>query len=82
MWPGAGRTITLRTTNQLVRERYPGVAVIKAGFTFRAGRCLVALVDRDQRRRVAFVLLESADPATDVRRLADVAESEGELPTA
>ena len=37
VWPGGGKKITLRTTNHLLRERYPGAIGLKTGYTLAAG---------------------------------------------
>jgi D-alanyl-D-alanine carboxypeptidase (penicillin-binding protein 5/6) len=77
VWPGFGKTITLRTTNHLLRERYPGAIGLKTGFTNRAGHCLVAVVKRGS-RRIAIVLLGSKrDAFGDARRVAREAARAG-----
>jgi D-alanyl-D-alanine carboxypeptidase (penicillin-binding protein 5/6) len=69
VWPGGGKKVTLRTTNHLLRERYPGAIGLKTGFTNAAGHCLVAVVQRGP-RRIAIVLLGSkADAFADARRI-------------
>lgn len=79
VWPGGGRKLTLRTTNPLVRARYPGAVGLKTGYTARAGRCLVAVVQRGA-RRIAIVLLGDADPGADARRIVRAATRAAELP--
>lgn len=51
----AGRTLSARTTNALL-EGLPGARGLKTGTTPAAGRCLVALVERDGRRVLAVLL--------------------------
>ena len=70
VWPGAGKKIRLRTTNHLLRERYPGAIGLKTGFTFAAGQCLVAIIQRGP-TRIGIVLLGSKkDAFKDARRIA------------
>jgi D-alanyl-D-alanine carboxypeptidase len=77
VWPGWGKTITLRTTNHLLREHYPGAVGLKTGFTNRAGHCLVAIVQRGS-RRIGIVLLGSkTDAFADARRIAREAARAG-----
>jgi D-alanyl-D-alanine carboxypeptidase (penicillin-binding protein 5/6) len=54
-----GRRITLKTSNALL-GRYPGALGVKTGFTPNAGKCLVALAERDG-RRLLLVLLDAPD---------------------
>jgi len=51
----AGRTLTARSTNALL-DGLPGARGLKTGTTPAAGRCLVAVVDRDGRRVLAVLL--------------------------
>ena len=68
---------TLRSTNRLLRQRYPGAIGLKTGFTNRAGHCLVAVIERGE-RRIAIVLLGSKSSAfQDARRLAREAARAG-----
>ena len=77
VWPGFGKKITLRSTNRLLRQRYPGAIGLKTGFTNRAGHCLVAVIERGE-RRIAIVLLGSKFSAfQDARRLAREAARAG-----
>ena len=77
VWPGYGKTITLRSTNRLLRQRYPGAIGLKTGFTNRAGHCLVAVIERGA-RRIAIVLLGSQFSAfADARRIAREAARAG-----
>jgi serine-type D-Ala-D-Ala carboxypeptidase (penicillin-binding protein 5/6) len=54
-----GRRFELKTSNALL-GRYPGVSGVKTGFTPAAGKCLVALAERNG-RRVLLVLLDAPD---------------------
>jgi D-alanyl-D-alanine carboxypeptidase (penicillin-binding protein 5/6) len=81
VWPGAGRKLTLRTTNHLLRDRYPGAIGLKTGFTNPAGFCLVAVVQRGG-RRVGIVVLGSKDSFADARQVAREAARAGALPAA
>jgi len=81
VWPGAGRKLTLRTTNHLLRDRYPGAIGLKTGYTNLAGYCLVAVVERGE-RRIGIVLLGSRDTYADARQLARAAVRAGALPAA
>jgi D-alanyl-D-alanine carboxypeptidase len=77
VWPGGGKTITLRTTNHLLRERYPGAIGLKTGFTSAAGHCLVAIIERGS-RKIGIVLLGSRrDAFADARRIAREAARAG-----
>jgi D-alanyl-D-alanine carboxypeptidase len=70
VWPGAGRRITLYSTNHLLRQRYPGAIGLKTGYTLSAGHCLVAIIQRGP-RRIGIVLLGSkTDAFMDARRIA------------
>jgi len=81
VWPGAGRKLTLRTTNHLLRDRYPGAIGLKTGYTNPAGFCLVAVVQRGK-RRIGIVVLGSRDSFGDARRLAREAARTGVFPAA
>lgn len=59
MTTAAGRVLSMRTTNPLL-EGLPGALGLKTGTTPAAGRCLVAVVERDG-RRVLIVLLHAPD---------------------
>ncbi|MDX6718676.1 MAG: hypothetical protein QOJ63_930 [Solirubrobacteraceae bacterium] len=77
VWTGAGQKITLRTTNHLLRERYPGAIGLKTGFTSPAGHCLAAIIERGA-RRIGIVLLGSKlDAFADARRIARAAARAG-----
>ena len=82
VWTGAGKKVTLRSTNRLLRQRYPGVVGLKTGFTNRAGHCLVAIVQRGS-RRIGVVLLGSRFSAfADARRVLREAARAGIIPPA
>ncbi|HEV7806595.1 MAG TPA: hypothetical protein VGO80_12300 [Solirubrobacteraceae bacterium] len=82
VWPGGGKTISLRTTNHLLRERYPGAIGLKTGFTNAAGHCLVAIIERGS-RKIGIVLLGSRrDAFGDARRIAREAARAGVVPPA
>jgi serine-type D-Ala-D-Ala carboxypeptidase (penicillin-binding protein 5/6) len=81
VWPGAGRKVTLRTTNHLLRDRYPGAIGLKTGYTNPAGFCLAAIVQRGG-RRIGIVLLGSRDTYADAEQLARAAVRAGALPAA
>jgi serine-type D-Ala-D-Ala carboxypeptidase (penicillin-binding protein 5/6) len=81
VWPGAGRKLTLHTTNHLLRDKYPGAIGLKTGFTNPAGFCLVAIVQRGE-RRIGIVVLGSKDSFGDARRVARGAARMGVLPAA
>lgn len=81
VWPGAGRRITLRTTNHLLRERYPGSIGLKTGYTSAAGFCLVAVIERGS-RRIGIVLLDDKDPWGSARKVTRAAVRAGIFPRA
>jgi D-alanyl-D-alanine carboxypeptidase (penicillin-binding protein 5/6) len=54
-----GRSFELENKNELV-GRYPGAVGVKTGFTSGAGKCLIALAER-QGRQVLLVLLNAPD---------------------
>jgi len=81
VWPGSGKKVTLRTTNHLLRDRYPGAIGLKTGFTNPAGFCLVAIVKRGK-QRIGIVVLGSKDSFGDARRVAREAARIGVLPAA
>ncbi|HWI09372.1 MAG TPA: hypothetical protein VNT54_17875 [Solirubrobacteraceae bacterium] len=78
VWPGSGKKLTLRTTNRLLRDRYPGAVGLKTGYTLAAGYCLVAVVERGA-RQIGIVLLGSTDSFGDARRVAREAARVGAL---
>lgn len=67
-FPIEGGRLYLNNSNPLLRERYPGTIGIKTGFTDKAGRCLVAAVERGG-RRLGVVLLHSPDPGRQAKQL-------------
>jgi D-alanyl-D-alanine carboxypeptidase len=70
VWPGAGKRITLYSTNHLLRQRYPGAIGLKTGYTLAAGHCLIAIIKRGP-QRIGIVLLGSKrDAFGDARRIA------------
>ena len=81
VWTGAGKKLTLRTTNHLLRDHYPGAIGLKTGFTNPAGFCLVAIVQRGS-KRIGIVVLGSKDSFGTARRLARAAVQVGMLPKA
>ncbi|MEA2154564.1 MAG: hypothetical protein QOE11_704 [Solirubrobacteraceae bacterium] len=81
VWPGGGRKLTLRTTNHLLRDRYPGVIGLKTGYTGPAGFCLVTVIQRGG-HRIGIVLMGSRDSFADARELARAAVRGGVLPPA
>lgn len=81
VWPGSGQKHTLHTTNQLLRDHYPGAIGLKTGYTNSAGFCLVAIVERGS-RRIGIVLLGSRNAFSDARRVAREAARVGALPAA
>ncbi len=52
---GGKRVFTLENKNELV-GRYPGAIGVKTGFTDKAGKCVIALVERDGARALLVVL--------------------------
>ena len=82
VWPGAGEKINLRSTNRLLRQRYPGAIGLKTGYTRVAGHCLVAIIKRGS-RRIGIVLLGSKHSAfADARRVAREVARAGVFPPA
>jgi D-alanyl-D-alanine carboxypeptidase len=69
-FPIKGGKLYLFNNNPLLRLRYPGTIGVKTGFTFAAGRCLVAAA-RHNGRRLAVVLLHSPDPGGQAMKLLD-----------
>lgn len=70
----AGRRFTLRNTNALL-GRFEGARGLKTGYTPGAGRCLVALAERDGREVLA-VLLHAPDRWWDTVGLLELAFDE------
>jgi D-alanyl-D-alanine carboxypeptidase (penicillin-binding protein 5/6) len=69
-FPIKGGKLYLYNNNPLLRYGYPGTTGLKTGYTVASGRCLVASADRHG-VRLAVVLLDSPDPATQARKLLD-----------
>jgi serine-type D-Ala-D-Ala carboxypeptidase (penicillin-binding protein 5/6) len=67
-FPIKGRRLYLYGHNPLIRMGYPGAIGLKTGYTNAAGRCFVG-VARRKGRRLAVVLLNSADPAKHAPKL-------------
>jgi len=61
------RTYRIETTNALL-DRLPGAEGVKSGYTDKAGRCVVALAQRDG-RRVLLVMLDATDRWWDAHEL-------------
>ena len=78
-FPIEGGRLYLTNMNPLLRLRYPGAIGLKTGYTTHAGRCFVAVARRGG-REFGVVLLDSADPALQARRLLDRAFRLGEAP--
>jgi D-alanyl-D-alanine carboxypeptidase (penicillin-binding protein 5/6) len=60
-FPIKGGKLYLYNNNPLLRTRFPGTDGVKTGYTFAAGRCLVAAA-RHGRKWLAVVLQHSDDP--------------------
>lgn len=69
-----GRRFTVRSTNALLGQ-FPGAIGLKTGFTPGAGRCLVALAERDGHQVLA-VLLHAPDRWWDTAGLLELAFDE------
>jgi D-alanyl-D-alanine carboxypeptidase (penicillin-binding protein 5/6) len=67
------RTFHLENKNELI-GRYPGAIGVKTGFTAKAGKCVIAAVERDG-RRVLLVLLNAPDRWWTAVRMLDYAFS-------
>jgi len=76
----AGRGFLLENRNEMV-GRYPGAIGVKSGFTSRAGKCLVALAERDG-VRVLLVVLNAPDRWWDAADLLDRAFAQAPRPPA
>jgi D-alanyl-D-alanine carboxypeptidase (penicillin-binding protein 5/6) len=68
------RKFTVRNRNELV-GRYRGAKGVKTGYTARAGKCLVAVAERDG-RRVLVVLLNAPDRWWKAEEILDAAFAE------
>ena len=71
-FPIKGGRLYLYGHNPLIRMGYPGAIGLKTGYTDAAGRCFVG-VARQGGRRLAVVLLNSADPSKHAPKLLDAA---------
>ncbi len=70
LWTADGqRTYRIKTTNALL-DRLPGAEGVKSGYTDKAGRCVVALAERDG-VRVLLVMLDAPDRWWDAHGLID-----------
>ena len=65
------KTLTVENRNELI-GRYPGAVGVKTGFTPKAGKCLVAFVERGGRSSL-LVLLNSPDRWWTATRILDAA---------
>lgn len=74
----AGREFTMNTTNALL-EQLPGAIGLKTGYTPGAGRCLIALAQRDG-HEVLVVLLHAPDRWWDSVALLELAFDEAARP--
>jgi D-alanyl-D-alanine carboxypeptidase (penicillin-binding protein 5/6) len=68
------KTFRVENRNELI-GRYPGAAGVKTGFTRRAGKCLIASVERDSSRSL-LVLLNAPDRGGTATRILDAAFAE------
>jgi serine-type D-Ala-D-Ala carboxypeptidase (penicillin-binding protein 5/6) len=68
------RTFRLENKNELI-GRYPGAVGVKTGFTPRAGKCLIALAERDGNQSL-LVLLNAPDRWWTATRMLDAAFAE------
>jgi serine-type D-Ala-D-Ala carboxypeptidase (penicillin-binding protein 5/6) len=71
-FPIKGGRLYLYGHNPLIRLGYPGAIGLKTGYTNAAGRCFVGVARRNG-RRLAVVLLNSADPAKHAPKLLNAA---------
>jgi D-alanyl-D-alanine carboxypeptidase (penicillin-binding protein 5/6) len=69
-FPVRSGRLHLYNTNPLLRARYRGITGLKTGYTYAAGRCLVATARRGT-TGLGVVLLRSRDPGTQARKLLD-----------
>jgi D-alanyl-D-alanine carboxypeptidase (penicillin-binding protein 5/6) len=68
------KTFTVENKNQLI-GRYPGAVGVKTGFTRSAGKCLIALAERDSSQSL-LVLLNAPDRWWTATRMLDAAFAE------
>jgi D-alanyl-D-alanine carboxypeptidase len=71
-FPTKGGRLYLYGHNPLIRMGYPGAIGLKTGYTDAAGRCFVGVARRNG-RRLAVVLLNSADPSKHAPKLLNAA---------
>ena len=71
-FPIKGGRLYLYGHNPLIRLGYPGAIGLKTGYTNAAGRCFVGVARQDG-RRLAVILLNSADPAKHAPKLLNAA---------
>jgi serine-type D-Ala-D-Ala carboxypeptidase (penicillin-binding protein 5/6) len=69
-FPIKGGKLYLANNNPMLIYGYPGTTGLKTGYTIASGRCLVATAERHG-VRLGVVLLHSADPATQAKKLLD-----------
>jgi D-alanyl-D-alanine carboxypeptidase len=69
-FPIKGGKLWLYNNNPLLLARYPGADGVKTGYTQAAGPCLIATARRG-RAWLGVVLLHSANPALQARKLLD-----------
>ena len=69
-FPIKGGKLYLYNHNELLKDNYPGTIGIKTGYTYAAGMCLVAAVQRNG-RRLGVVLLHSPNPGQQAEKLFD-----------
>jgi D-alanyl-D-alanine carboxypeptidase len=69
-FPIKGGKLWLYNNNPLLRMGYPGTTGMKTGYTYAAGRCLVATARRGP-IRLGVVLLHSPDPGKQAMQLLD-----------
>jgi D-alanyl-D-alanine carboxypeptidase len=71
-FPIKGGRLYLYNNNPMLIYGYPGTTGLKTGFTDASGRCLVATAERHG-VRLAAIILNSREPATQARKLLDSA---------
>ena len=71
---GGKKTFSFQNKNELI-GRYPGAVGVKTGFTRRAGKCLIALAERDGSQSL-LVLLDAPDRWWTATRMLDAAFAE------
>lgn len=76
-WVDSDREKTIRNTNGLLKQDYPGVDGVKTGTTARAGKCLIASATRGDRQLIA-VVLHSSNRYRDAAKLLEYGFNEFE----